>query len=227
MLRRDRWVSRCNRATRAAIGLYFQGSRRRGARGFPRHLRAQARHGRVADADGGRRDGPRRSGIASDGQQRPLIPFQRIQTRMHPPPLHVMDYVGPVIGAALFVLVMSFVREPARRTFNAILVAGASGVYLNGGFGVWKLLYPLIALPVAYRGLQSYRIHRPRVADARELGSAASPVGQPNLAFHAHLVVRLHHLRRADRGLVLRQRAFGDRAPIPGVIEGALTRPRP
>ena len=75
---------------------------------------------------------------------------------MHPPPLHVMDYVGPVIGAALFVLVMSFVREPTRRTLNAILVAGASGVYLNGGFGVWELLYPLIALPVVYRGLQSY-----------------------------------------------------------------------
>jgi hypothetical protein len=68
-----------------------------------------------------------------------------------------MDSVGPVIGAALFVLVMSFVSEPTRRTFNAILVAGASGVYLNGGFGVWELLYPLIALPVAYRGLQSYR----------------------------------------------------------------------
>jgi hypothetical protein len=68
-----------------------------------------------------------------------------------------MDYVGPVIAAALFVLLMSFVREPTRRTFNAILVTGASGVYLNGGFGVWELLYPLIALPVAYRGLRSYR----------------------------------------------------------------------
>ena len=76
---------------------------------------------------------------------------------MHPPPLHVMDYVGPVIGAALFVLVMSLVRDPGRRTFNAILVAGASGVYLNGGFGVWELLFPLAALPVAYRGLRSYR----------------------------------------------------------------------
>ena len=76
---------------------------------------------------------------------------------MHAPPLHVMDYVGPVIGAALFILLMSLVREPARRTFNAILVAGVCGVYLNGGFGVWELLYPLIALPVAYRGLQSYR----------------------------------------------------------------------
>jgi hypothetical protein len=76
---------------------------------------------------------------------------------MHAPPLHVIDYVGPVIGAALFILLMSLVREPARRTVNAILVAGVCGVYLNGGFGVWELLYPLIALPVAYRGLRSYR----------------------------------------------------------------------
>ena len=68
-----------------------------------------------------------------------------------------MDYIGPAIGAALFVLVMSSVREPSRRTFNAILVAGAGGVYLSGGFGLWELLYPAIATPVAYLGLRSHR----------------------------------------------------------------------
>jgi Family of unknown function (DUF6010) len=73
------------------------------------------------------------------------------------PSLVVSDYVGPVIGAAVFIVIMSFVREPARRTINAILVAGASGVYLSGGFGLWELLYPLIAMPVVYRGLASHR----------------------------------------------------------------------
>jgi hypothetical protein len=73
------------------------------------------------------------------------------------PPLLVADYIGPVIGAGVFVLIMSLVREPARRTFNAILVAGASGVYLSGGFGVWELLYPVIVTPVVYVGLRSYR----------------------------------------------------------------------
>jgi hypothetical protein len=34
-----------------------------------------------------------------------------------------MDYVGPAVGAVVFVFAMSFVREPTRRTFNAILVA--------------------------------------------------------------------------------------------------------
>ena len=68
-----------------------------------------------------------------------------------------MDYVGPAMGAVIFVLLMSRVKEPTRRTLNAIIVAGASGVYLSGGFGLWELLYPAIATPVAYFGLRSYR----------------------------------------------------------------------
>jgi hypothetical protein len=45
------------------------------------------------------------------------------------PPLFVMDYVGPVIGAAVFVLAMSLGKGPDRRTFNAILdgACGATG----------------------------------------------------------------------------------------------------
>jgi len=77
---------------------------------------------------------------------------------MHtPPPLAVMDYVGPAVAAAMFVLIMSLVREPARRSFNAILVAGASAAYLSGGLGPWEVLYPAIASPVVYLGLRSYR----------------------------------------------------------------------
>ena len=70
---------------------------------------------------------------------------------------HVMNYAGPTIGALTFVLLMSRVPEPTRRTFNAMLVAGACGAYLSGGFGRWELLYPVLALPVAFLGLRSYR----------------------------------------------------------------------
>jgi hypothetical protein len=73
------------------------------------------------------------------------------------PPLLLMDYVGPALGAALFVLVMQSVPEPTRRTFNAVFVGGASGVYLSGGFGVWELVYPALVTPVVYRGLTSHR----------------------------------------------------------------------
>jgi Family of unknown function (DUF6010) len=76
----------------------------------------------------------------------------------HPPPLLVPDYVGPVVAAAGFVVLMSFVRESVRRPLNALIVAGASGAYLSGGgFGVWEILYPVLAMPFAYAGLRSYR----------------------------------------------------------------------
>lgn len=74
------------------------------------------------------------------------------------PALALMDYVGPAIGAALFVLIMSLVPEPVRRTLNAVIVAGASGVYLSGGFGLWELVYPLLATPVIYCALRSHRL---------------------------------------------------------------------
>ena len=76
---------------------------------------------------------------------------------MTAPPLAVMDYVGPAMAAIAFVLLMSTVREPARRTFNAVLVAGTAGVYLSGGFGLWELIYPVIVTPILYLGLRSYR----------------------------------------------------------------------
>ena len=44
-----------------------------------------------------------------------------------------------------------------RLTLNAVIVAGASGVYLSGGFGVWELVYSMLVTPIAYRALQSHR----------------------------------------------------------------------
>ena len=76
---------------------------------------------------------------------------------MTAPSLVPMDYIGPIVSAAVFVLLMSLVREPARRSFNAVLVAGTAGVYLSGGFGAWELLYPVIVTPIIYLGLSSYR----------------------------------------------------------------------
>jgi hypothetical protein len=72
--------------------------------------------------------------------------------------LSAMSVIGPLIGAAVFVALMSLVHEPARRTLNAVLVAGAAGVYLSGGgFGAWELLLPMVMTPIAYHGLVSYK----------------------------------------------------------------------
>ena len=75
---------------------------------------------------------------------------------MHPPPLAVMDYVGPALGALLFVGMMSLVAEPTRRTLNAIILAGASSVYLSGSFGPWEVIYPVIGAAIGFRALQWY-----------------------------------------------------------------------
>ncbi|HKE15465.1 MAG TPA: DUF6010 family protein, partial [Kofleriaceae bacterium] len=40
---------------------------------------------------------------------------------------------------------------------NAILVAGACGVYLSGGLGPWELVYPAVGGALGYLGLRSYR----------------------------------------------------------------------
>ena len=77
---------------------------------------------------------------------------------MHRPiPTAPLDYLGPALGALVFVLAMSRVREPARRQFNAVLVGGAMGVYLSGGFGLWELPFAALGSLIAYRGLGSYR----------------------------------------------------------------------
>jgi hypothetical protein len=68
-----------------------------------------------------------------------------------------MDVIGPAIGAGLLVLAMSLVPEPRRRILNAVIVGGASGVYLSGGFGVWELVCPVLITPLVYRALDSHR----------------------------------------------------------------------
>ena len=71
--------------------------------------------------------------------------------------LSPMNFIGPFLGGILFIAIMSLVPHPARRRFNAIFAAGAVGAYIGGAFGVWELVYPILATPVVYLGLRSYR----------------------------------------------------------------------
>src|SRR5262245_66454717 len=72
-------------------------------------------------------------------------------------PAQAMDYVGPVIGGLVFVVLMSLLKEPTRRNFNAIFVAGAMGAYISGGLGMWELAFAAAGSIVAFRGLSSSR----------------------------------------------------------------------
>ncbi|MFD3579113.1 DUF6010 family protein [Streptomyces sp. NPDC058644] len=68
-----------------------------------------------------------------------------------------MTYVAPLLIGVLYALVMSPIREPHRRRFNAIMVAGAGAAYLSGGgFGGWEFPFAAAVTYCAYRGLESW-----------------------------------------------------------------------
>src|SRR5688500_7624627 len=72
--------------------------------------------------------------------------------------LAVIDYLGPVTGALLFVAVTTLGKEPTRPSPNVITLAGTSGVCLSGRFWLKELIYPVIGTAIAFRGLRSYRL---------------------------------------------------------------------
>ncbi|MBL7259220.1 hypothetical protein JKJ07_33390 [Actinoplanes sp. LDG1-01] len=69
----------------------------------------------------------------------------------------MLRYVIPVVIALVFIAVNSLIPEPHRRTFNALLIAGAGGTYISGGsFGLGELAFSAVMLAVAYFGLRSW-----------------------------------------------------------------------
>ena len=68
--------------------------------------------------------------------------------------IHPVDVVAPVVVATLFIVATSTFKEPQRRHFNAIMIAGAA--YLNGGLGLWEFAFTAVLTYCAYKGLNSY-----------------------------------------------------------------------
>lgn len=71
--------------------------------------------------------------------------------------LSLFDLVSPVVVALVYILGCSCLGEPSRRSFNAIMMAGAGAAYLNGGLGVWEFAFTPIVTFFAYKGLHDYR----------------------------------------------------------------------
>ncbi|MFH8336439.1 DUF6010 family protein [Streptomyces sp. AM6-12] len=68
-----------------------------------------------------------------------------------------MMYVSPIIVGVAYCLLMSLIKEPHRRRFNAIMLAGAGAAYLSGGgVGPWELPFTALMAYIAYRGLESW-----------------------------------------------------------------------
>jgi hypothetical protein len=64
----------------------------------------------------------------------------------------------PVLIALIYILVNSLIKEPNRRSWNAIMIAGAGAAYLSGGgFGLWELAFCGVMAACAFLGLGSYR----------------------------------------------------------------------
>jgi len=73
------------------------------------------------------------------------------------PPLTPAHIVSPLLVAGGVILLCGLLREPARRKFSAILIAGAGAAYLGGGLGGWEFAFCALMTFVAYRGLADYR----------------------------------------------------------------------
>jgi Family of unknown function (DUF6010) len=69
-----------------------------------------------------------------------------------------MMVIAPILIGILYAFLMSMLREPARRRFNAIMVAGAGAAYLSSsnGFGAWEFVFTAVITYCAYRGLGSW-----------------------------------------------------------------------
>jgi hypothetical protein len=63
----------------------------------------------------------------------------------------------PVAIGLIWALTCSFIPEPRRRPFNAVVVGGAGAAYISGGgFGLGELAFTALTTAVAYLGLRSW-----------------------------------------------------------------------
>jgi hypothetical protein len=70
----------------------------------------------------------------------------------------LQNFILPAVVGALFCLVVSRMREPNRRGFMVVMIAGAGAASFNGGFGPWELVFTALVTFCAYQGLQDYRV---------------------------------------------------------------------
>ena len=71
--------------------------------------------------------------------------------------LTTAQWISPLFVALLWIALFSLLKEPARRNFSAIMIAGAGAAYLNGGFGPWEFVFCALITFLAYQGLRQYR----------------------------------------------------------------------
>ncbi len=68
----------------------------------------------------------------------------------------IAETMAAIIIALAYITLFSLLREPNRQNLSAIIVAGAGGVYLSGGLGVWEFAFSSIMLFMAFKGHKHY-----------------------------------------------------------------------
>jgi hypothetical protein len=62
-----------------------------------------------------------------------------------------------LLVAAVLIFLISLLREPGRRKFSAVFLAGAGAAYLSGGLGLAEFAFCALITFLAYRGLDNYK----------------------------------------------------------------------
>jgi hypothetical protein len=69
----------------------------------------------------------------------------------------MLRYAVPIAIGLIWAGGCSFLPEPRRREFNAVVVGGAGAAYISGGsFGLGELAFTSLMTVVAYFGLRSW-----------------------------------------------------------------------
>ena len=119
--------------------------------------------------------------------------------------LEILPLIAPVFVALVFIALTSLIKEPARRNFMAIMIAGAGAVYISGGgMGKWEFAFCTVLAYVSFRGLESYNFIG---IGWHGMGYCTPPDGQPDHSVLCDVVARMRDLRSGDCGVVLCRRA--------------------
>lgn len=97
--------------------------------------------------------------------------------------IHTYNVLAATMVGLAVIAFGSLIREPARQRLMAIVLAGAGGVYFNGGLGVYEYPLSLAILACAYLGLRYY----PAIGVGWLLHTASDvlhhAIGQPIISF--------------------------------------------
>jgi Family of unknown function (DUF6010) len=73
------------------------------------------------------------------------------------PEITTIQLIAPLVAALIFITLCSLFKEPNRRNFSALMIAGAGAAYLNGGLLGLEFAFCTVMTAVAYFGLKDYR----------------------------------------------------------------------